>query len=453
MNMKSQSIRNAIATTAGLTLLLTGCAPGSNGVQPAAEGDIVTDPEQMGEVTVEVLDTFTDEASPIGRWMASVVDSFEDAYPNITIDRRSENANDVNSTLRLRISEASAPDIVPSNQGWSGVGDLASSGLLLNLDPYSEAYGWEDSLPVTILQQSMASADGSDIGQGSQYGMPINQGSFVTAFYNREMLDRLGLEVPETFDGMVQALQTAKDAGEIPIAMGTQDGYPATVLLLALQAAIGDGDAIRDFVFAEGGTAADTGLEEAAALYQEWVDAGYFTPQFAGVPSTDALQDFVDGEGLFAFWYSGYLPFPDQAQADRFGQFLLPRQDGGPLTAVGSSSQNFSVAANTEEADAAALFLDFLASPTAGEAAAANQIIPMFGTFEPDSDSPLLNDGIESLNAVTASDGYLPYFDWATPTMLDTLTVELQRMFDGQTKPDGIVDAVQANYDEFRATR
>lgn len=451
--MKSQRIRYALATTAGLTLLLTGCAPGSSGVKPEAEGQVVTDPEKMGEVTVEVLDTFTDEASPIGRWMTSVVASFEDAYPNITIDRRSENSNDVNSTLRLRISESSAPDVVPSNQGWSGVGDLASSGLLLNLDPYSDAYGWNDALPATILQQSMATADGSNIGQGSQYGMPINQGSFVTAFYNRELLDRLGLDVPKTFDDMVQALETAKAAGEIPIAMGTQDGSPATVVLLALQAAIGDGDAIRDFVFAKGASAADTGLEDAAAVYQEWVEKGYFTPDFAGVPSSDALQDFVEGEGLFAFWYSGYLPFPDQAQADRFGQFLLPRRDGGPLTAVGSSSQNFSVAANTKEADAAALFLDFLASPTAGEAATENQIIPMFGSFEATSDSPLLNDGIESLNLVTESDGYLPYFDWATPTMLDTLTVQSQRMFDGQTKPADIVEAVQANFDEFRATR
>ncbi|MGX5682494.1 ABC transporter substrate-binding protein [Schumannella luteola] len=443
----------AAVPVAALALILTGCVPGGTGPAPDADREVVTDPSQMGEVTVTVLDTFTDDASPIGRWMSSVVESFEAEYPNITIDRQSENSNDVNSTLRLRLSEASSPDIVPANQGWSGVGDLASSGLLLNLDPYSEAYGWPESLPDTILQQSMATSDGTDIGQGSQYGMPINQGAFVTAFYNREILDSLGLEEPQSWDDFEDALAAAKAAGEIPIALGTQDGWPASATLLAIQAAVGDGDAIRDFVFAKGGDAASTGLEDAAAIYQEWVDAGYFTPDFAGVPSSDAGQDFVEGTGLFTFWYSGFLPFADQEQADRFGQFILPRQDGGPLTAVGSSSQNFSIAANSQEADAAALFLDWMASPTAGEAAMDNQIIPMFGSFTPDTDSVMLNDGIESLNAVTEANGYLPYFDWATPTMLDALTVNLQLMFDGQGTPAQVVEAAQSNYDEFRSTK
>ncbi len=448
-----KSLKIAVVPAAAMALLLSGCVPGGTGPAPDENREVITDASQMGEVTVTVLDTFTDDASPIGRWMASVVESFESEYPNITIDRQSENSNDVNSTLRLRLSEAGAPDIVPANQGWSGVGDLASSGLLLNLDPYSEAYDWATELPDTILQQSMASADGSNIGQGSQYGMPINQGAFVTAFYNRAILDKLGLEEPQTFDDFVAALEAAKAAGETPIALGTQDGWPATATLLALQAAVGDGDAIRDFVFAKGGDAASTGLEDAAALYQEWVEAGYFTTDFAGVPSSDALQNFVDGTGLFTFWYSGFLPFADQAQGDQFGQFILPRQDGGPLTAVGSSSQNFSIAANTEEADAAALFLDFMASATAGEAAMDNQIIPMFGSFEPNTDSVMLNDGIESLNAVTESNGYLPYFDWATPTMIDALTVNLQLMFDGQATPAALVEAAQANYDEFRSTK
>lgn len=448
-----KSLKIAAVPVAALALLLSGCVPGGTGPAPDEDREVVIDGSQMGEVTVTVLDTFTDDASPIGRWMASVVESFEAEYPNITIDRQSESGNDVNSTLRLRLSESNSPDIVPANQGWSGVGDFSSSGLLLNLDPYAEAYGWPEKLPDTILQQSMATSDGSNIGQGSQYGMPINQGAFVTAFYNRELLESLGLEKPESYDDFVAALAAAKSAGETPIALGTQDGWPASATLLAIQAAVGDGQAIRDFVFAEGGDAASTGLEEASAIYQEWVDAGYFTTDFAGVPSSDALQDFVDGTGLFTFWYSGFLPFADQAQGDRFGQFILPREDGGPLTAVGSASQNFSIAANTQEADAAALFLDWMASATAGEAAMDNQIIPMFGAFQPDTDSPMLNDGIESLNAVTEANGYLPYLDWATPTLLDALTVNLQLMFDGQGTPAQVVEAAQANYDEFRSTK
>jgi hypothetical protein len=34
---------------------------------------------------------------------------------------------------------------------------------------------------------------------------------------------------------------------------------------------------------------------------QSWVAKGYFTPQFRGVPETDAAQQFVNGKALFHF--------------------------------------------------------------------------------------------------------------------------------------------------------
>ena len=94
-----------------------------------------------------------------------------------------------------------------------------------------------------------------------------------------------------------------------------------------------------------------------------------------------------------------------------------------------------------------------MASAAAGDAALENIIIPMFGTFEPNYDSALLNDGIVELNEVTASNGYLPYFDWSTPTMLDVLTQQLQLMFDGQVTPEDLAAAVQTDFDAFRADK
>jgi raffinose/stachyose/melibiose transport system substrate-binding protein len=94
-----------------------------------------------------------------------------------------------------------------------------------------------------------------------------------------------------------------------------------------------------------------------------------------------------------------------------------------------------------------------MSSPEAGAFSINNQIIPMFGTFEATTDSPMLNDGLLILNRVTESDGYLPYFDWSTPTMLDVITQQMQLIFDNRANPDDLVDAMQANIDEFRLTK
>ena len=36
------------------------------------------------------------------------------------------------------------PDVVEANQGWPDMGQLVKSGLLLPLDNYAQAYGWND---------------------------------------------------------------------------------------------------------------------------------------------------------------------------------------------------------------------------------------------------------------------------------------------------------------------
>lgn len=449
-----KKIKATSVAALAMALALTGCTPGGSSTDATeTQGtSVVTDAALMGDVTLTVLDSFTDSASPIGRWMQAVVDGFEAKYPNIKIERQS--VQDITTNLKLKLSDANPPDVIPANQGWAGVGELSASGLLLNLDPYEAAYKWKEKLPPTILQQSMATPDGKNIGQGSLYGVPINQGAFVTVFYNRALLEELGLAVPTTMAEFEAVMAAAKTAGMVPMQLGTQDGWPASATLLALQAALDSPENITNAVYSTADVKlANTNLKAAAEKYKIWADSGYFTKDFVGVSSTDAVQGFVDGTGVFCIWYSGFLPFKDQAQGDQFGQFLLPRADGGPLTGVGASSQQFSIAAGSDAPDAAALFLDYMSSPEAAQFSIDNQIIPMFGTFEANTNSPLLNDGLTTLNAVTASNGYLPYFDWVTPTMLDVITQQLQLMFGGKATPDDLVNAMQANIDEFRASK
>jgi raffinose/stachyose/melibiose transport system substrate-binding protein len=452
MEQSKRKMSGAIAIFVAFSLALAGCSPGSSDSGSEAS-TVVIDPAEMGDVTLTVLDSFTDSASPIGRWMLDIVAGFEAKYPNIKIQR--ESVADITTNLKLKLADVkNTPDVVPANQGWAGVGDLSSSGLVLNLDAYDKAYGWSEKLPTTILQQSMASTDGKNIGQGSLFGIPINQGAFVTVFYNRAILKKLGLSVPKTFAEFEAAMAKAKSSGQIPMQLGTQDGWPASATLLALQAALDNSKDIIDAVFATSNVKlADTKLEEAVTAYKKWADSGYFTKDFVGVSSGAAVQDFVDGKGLFVIWYSGFLPFKDQAQGDKFGQFLLPRADGGALTGVGASSQQFSIGANSDAPDAAALFLDYIASQQAGQFAINNTIIPLFGDFKANSNSPMLNDGVDTLNLVTSSNGYLPYFDWATPTMLDVMTQQLQSLFGGKVSPKDVVAAMQKDYDAFRATK
>lgn len=435
---------------------LAACAPGGSSADTSANNQtqtVVTDPAKIGRTTITVLDSFTDSTSPIAKWMETVDAAFMKKYPQITVTRKSQNSNDINSTLRLRLADKSAPDIVPANQGWSGVGALSASGLLLNLDAYATAYHWTDRLPHTIAQQHMASSDGKRIGVGSLFGMPINQGAFIEVFYNRALMTKLGLKPPATLAEFQQQLAAAKSAGIVPIQLGAQD-QSATPTLLALQDALGDIATINGLVYGTGQTPiAQSGMVPAADTFRRWVQQGYVPANYAGATSGDASDKFVNGSGLFYVYYSGFLPFKDQAQADRFGAFVMPRDDGKPVTATGSSTQNFSVAKNSHSPDAAAAYLDFLSSPAAGQISMDTGIIPILGQWQATSRSALLDDGIGILNQINRNDGYVPYFDWSTPTMLDTLNQQLALLLAGKIDGNSYAQAAQANLDAFLAKK
>lgn len=450
---KSHPLRAAVVVTTAAAMLLTGCAPGG-GPQNKADREIVTDPSQIPETTLTVLDPFVSKDLPSTKWFLEVQDAFMDLYPQITIKRETQSYDDIASTLRLRLSGTSVPDVVPPNQGWQGLGTLGGeNGLLVNLDEYAEAYGWNEDLPDTVLAQHRVAQDGRTIGEGSLYGMPVNQGAIQMVHYNKRLLSDLGLEVPETFSEFQDVLAASKAAGQVPIAFSVQSGG-GIAALLQLQNVLGGPADIRDFVFSSSDIALDeTGMPEAAATYQEWLTEGYFSTDAAGISPAEAMQRFVDGEALFLFFGTEGLPFADGQDLSDFGAFVLPRDDDTPVGATGSSLQNFSIASHAKNPDAAALFLDFLATEEVGELALKYGIMPMFGSYDPSSIPASLEEEYRSLETVNASDGYIPYFDWATPTMLDTLRQSVDELAAARIDAQEFVDRVQRNQAEFHATR
>src|SRR4051812_14268296 len=441
-----------VGALAASALLLTACAPG--GAAPVAGNShaVVTDPAKIGKATISVMDYWPGHDSPLSKWMLAVEEGFQQKYPNITIKRTSQSFDDANKTMRLKLSDPSAPDVVPANNGWGGIGALSKAHLLLDLDKYADAYRWKTRLPETIARQHQVSTDGKHIGEGHLFGVPAAQGAFIAVYYNRAKLKSLGLEVPTTLGEFEDDLATAKAAGEVPVQLGTLDQWLATTALFALQNAYASSTAINDFVYGTGSQPlSSVGMKEAAATFKQWSDSGYLTPNFAGIAGGDAGQAFVDGTGLFSFNYSDSLPVKDQAQGNEFGTFLLPSPDGPAVSATGATQANFSVGAGSKEPDAAALFLDYISSPDAGQLAIDQGVMPFIGSYEAPADAPLLGDEISELNAIQKSDGFVPYFDWSSPTMLATLGAQTQELLAGKITPDQLVEAGQADYDSFKA--
>jgi raffinose/stachyose/melibiose transport system substrate-binding protein len=447
--MKKRHLVGAVALSVGLALGLAACAPG--GSSAVGSSRAVSKDVSGKKVTLKILDFWQGEE---GKWMDSVVKDFEKKHPNITIKRTTQDWGQVMNTLNLRLADPNGPDIALVNNGWQSMGTLAKGGRIINLDKYAALYGWNKEIPNTILRQLQFTPDGKQMGTGSLYATPAARSSLIGLYYNKGILDKLGLPMPKTLADFEKDAAAVKAAGQVPIAFGSQDKGSSTSILFATQDLYGSSKNIGDFVYSSGSVPiTSTGIVKAAADVKKWADAGWFTPNYAGIQYADAQNEFITGKAAFRFEYTGSFPFTD-AQKQTYGYVQLPQVDGGAVVGTGSTAANLSISSKSKNPDAAAAFLDFMASKTTAQEAVDHGFLPLLhsGLSVP-SGNPELATEIAAQQKLDKGNGYVPYFDWSTPTMLDTLGGQLQQMLAGQVTPAQLAQAGQKDYDAFQAQR
>ena len=261
--------------------------------QEAAEQVEKPDVAAAGDVTLTIWDQEVrgGQAAQIKR----LNQAFQEQYPNVTIERVARSFEDLNKTLKLAVSGPKAPDVVQANQGRPVMGTLVKGGLLKPLDPYAEAFGWEDRYSELLLDLNRFSSDGNEFGDGNLYGLS-QVGEIVGVFYNKSKVQ----EQPATLEEFEQSLADAKTAGDIPIQFGNLDKWPGIHEYETVLGQTADKEQVRDFVFAREGASFDTPeFQEAAEKVQSWAEAGYFTPDFNGTGYDPAWQQFAKGEGRY----------------------------------------------------------------------------------------------------------------------------------------------------------
>jgi raffinose/stachyose/melibiose transport system substrate-binding protein len=444
------SRRNVLKSGAALGLFtLAGCAPqGTKASSAPATPAKSIDVAKAGTVTLTMLDFWGGDAAS---WVASAVKGFQAKYPNVTIKRTSVDWGQLTQTANLRLKEKNPPDIITVNNGWQSLGTLSKAGLVLNLDGYSKSFGW-DRFPSTILRQTQFTPDGTEMGSGSLFATPVASSSLIGLYYNKTVLGKAGAEPPTDLASFEDACTKAKAAGIIPIGYGSQDKGSSTAILLALQDLFGDQKKINDFVYSTGEVkAADIGMNEAAARLKSYQDKGWLTPNHAGIQYADAIDAFLKGKSAFRFEYTGTLAFKGN-QKHEYGYVQLPQATGGKVVGTGASTA-VAIGSKCAHPDVAAAFLDFLAGPQTAQYVVEAGLLPLLNDVKAPADNPEFSTEIAGQRSLDKDNGYVPYFDWSTPSMLDTLGGQVQLLLAGRSTPDELVKAVQADYDKFQAGR
>ena len=426
-------------------LALSACAPpGGDGGQQTAGPDFGDGAPTCGTEDV-VLDMYIETGFPLPKEVAA---EFTKQYPNVTFDIR-EDQFAVITQNAPRVLRDSPPDLMRLPQ----MSELAKSDLLLDLDPYAEAFGWTE-WPESQLEQLRVDENGRR-GDGPLYAMGLNF-SMTGVFYNKELAAQIGMTEPpatlEEFDGYLQA---AKDAGLTPIAQF--NGGATGGLLFPLQGLMGsygDTGAINDWIFQKPGATIDTPENlKAAEHLQRWIEAGYFADDVNSMDYSQMMSRFIGRDSVFIFsgdWESGNL---DQQMPGNAGFFLVPPlEEGGALGAM-SAPLTYGISAFAEHPDCAAFFLDWVATndearTIAVEVGGSHPMGPVDAFMPPVDEGSVTAATLAAGATLGEADGSMDFIANATGAIYaQSWTPNVQQLVAGQQDAAGLLSAVQADYE------
>jgi raffinose/stachyose/melibiose transport system substrate-binding protein len=416
-------------------------------VEEATEAPVVEEAGPTCGTDPVVLKATFETGFPVPQQLA---DEFTKQYPNVTWDISEDQFANLITSTPLVLASDNAPDLLRLPTMVS----FAQDGLLMDLDSYATAFGWND-WPVPQLNQNRIDANGVR-GSGTLYAMGLNY-SLTGVFYNKTLAAQIGMtEPPKTVAEFEDLLAAAKAAGLQPIMEwgSAKSGMGLAFPLQQLMAAYGPVGPINDWIFGKAGATIDTPTNLIAAQHlEQWIQAGYFPADINAIEYTDAAARFGTGEGVFTFngdWQNA--PY-DAAMPGNVGFFLFPPAEAGGGFAAMSAPLTFGIAAKAAHPDCAAFFFNWVATNDTARQInvtgfGSNPGGPADATMPPVAADSVTNETLAAGPVMGADGGSMDFIANATSSIFaQGWTPELQKMVGGQQDAAGLLQAVQAEYE------
>ncbi len=281
-----------------------------------------------------------------GEYHYVMAEEYMAANPNVTINVRTVQFEDMVNDLARSIATGDAPDITYIDN--PEVALFASRGMLLDLTPYieaSEVVKVEDIYPGPLASVTY---------EGGIYGLPRGANT-IALYYNADKFREAGLDPddpPATWDELYETAKALTDPegntyGLAFSAVGTEEG--TFQFLPWLQMTGGDYSNINT-----------EGAARALNLWKQFIDEGIASPDTLIRSQWDSTGTFNAGSAAMAI--SGPWEIPRMSEEAQFEWrvALLPVPEEGAERASALGEGDNVILANSDNPDEAFAFLEFL---------------------------------------------------------------------------------------------
>lgn len=285
--------------------------------------------------------------------LEEIIQDFEKSHPDIDVQMTS--VPDAGTVLKTRMLSGDVPDVInlyPQNidfQEWANAGffyDMTGQDYLDNLkNQYADKYAIN----------------------GKVYNVPLTA-NVSGIYYNKTKFEALGLKAPETWDEFVQLVDDIKAAGETPFAIAGTEGWTLNGYhQLSLITTTGSADAANEYLrYSQPNSisADDDILKVDAAKLDLLADEGNQQANWKGASYNDAIVAFTSEDALMTTNGSWALAAMRQQEPTfEISTFAFPGEEPGQSATVGAGDFALSIAAETENLEAAETFVAYMTTP------------------------------------------------------------------------------------------
>ncbi len=399
--MKQRRIISVLAI-APLAIGLSACSGGGGGG--------ASDP-------LALWDGFTqyDEESPFGRLITACEEE-----TGITIERTADAA--VADNLLQAASAGTTPDLVILDNPV--VAQFAETGLLV---PNSAS-----GLDASAQRENVLAAARLD---GETYGASIGSNT-LALFYNEDLLEAAGVEPPDDWAQLREAVSATTDGDVYGIAfsaVNTEEG--------SFQ--------FEPFLWGAGAELSDLASPEAVEalqLWSDWVAAGEASQSSLNANQQDVRDQFLAGNAAFMVNGTWQLSALDEAGI-AYGVVPLPAVDGGPAPSPLGGEFIEVVAGDDEREARSAEFAQCFVDPDnlAEWAAGQSYILPYEDAAEEQAEAdPALEPWVA---AIAVAQGRTADLGAGYPDVSRALWTAMQEALSGTSSPEEALDAAQSSLD------
>ena len=369
----------------------------------SAKPSPVTPPAFANPVTLKLSHPWAAETDGNTIAFRQVLGEYSRAYPGIRLEVDAV-AQSYDQKLKTLLAAGEAPDIFMS---WGGgfSRPIVDSGVALALDAYL-LDGTRDRILPGMLENFTYDKQ--------VYALPTTL-AVGTLFCNRELFEKLGVPLPESFDDLLTAAAVFNRKGIIPLIGGGKDLWPLMFYydILALRTA-----GIRTCKEALNSVASfdQPGFIDAAARLQQLVRAGVFNANAVRLSWDEAVATFTRGTVAMLYnatWVGGVIESPDSGVKGKIVARAFPLITGGKGTAnefMGGAVDCLMVSAKSSARAEAVQSVKFLAEHMARDSYSSGSGIPAWKVDGVDAThvSPLL---LQQVAMVGKAAGFLEWWD------------------------------------------